>query len=66
MDFFGNVNGGCHDHMIGVNNITIAHSLELTDGSHDFRFPENLILALSEETFIGYRAYAQYVAENFT
>lgn len=65
MDFFGNVNGGGHDHMIGSNNVTIAHSLELTDGSSDFRFPESQILALSEETFLGYRAFAQYVAENF-
>jgi hypothetical protein len=65
MDFFGSVNGGCHDHMIGANNVTIAHSLELTDGSDDFRFPEARILALSEETFIGYRAYAAYVAETF-
>lgn len=65
MDFFGNVNGGGHDHMIGSNNVTIAHSLELTDGSSDFRFPESQILALSEETFLGYRGFAEYVAENF-
>lgn len=65
MDFFGNVNGGCHDHMIGANNVTIAHSLELTDGSNDFRFPQAQVFALSQETFIGYQAYARYVGDTF-
>lgn len=65
MDFFGNVNGGCHDHMIGANNMTIAHSLEFTDGTFDFRYPQERIFALSQETFIGYQAYARYIGDTF-
>lgn len=51
--------------MLGANNVTIAHTLELTDGTNDFRYPQEKIFALSQETFIGYRAYARYIGETF-
>lgn len=63
-DFFGNINGSVDDHMIGVHNISISYTLELTSG-FDFRYPEERLFALCEETFIGYRAYANYIGDRF-
>lgn len=64
VDFFGNVNGVSHDHAIGANNVVVAHTLELTTG-FNFVYPEERILALCEETFVGYRALGLHVANNY-
>lgn len=61
VDFFGNVNGVSHDHALIANNVGVAHTLELTSG-FNFIYPEARILALCEETFIGFRALGLYVA----
>lgn len=64
VDFFGNVHGVSHDHAIGANNVTVSHTLELTNG-FNFIYPEARILALCQETFVGYRALGLHVARNY-
>jgi hypothetical protein len=62
--YFGNINGAVDDNMLASVGADIAYTLELTDG-HQFLFPEEQILGLSEETFIGYRALGLYIGETY-
>jgi hypothetical protein len=64
VDFFGNVNGVSHDHALIANHVGVAHTLELTNG-FNFIYPEERILALCEETFLGYRALGLHVANEY-
>lgn len=63
-DFFGNINGSVDDHMIGENGVLLSYTLELTSG-FDFRYPQERIFALSQETFIGYRAVALFIGDQY-
>ena len=64
LEYFGNINGAVDDHMLAVHGANITYTLELTDG-FDFRYPEDRILALAEETFLGYQAYGRYIGDRF-
>lgn len=63
-EYFGNINGSVDDHMIGEHGILLSYTLELTNG-FDFRYPEERIFALSQETFHGYRALGLYIANTY-
>ncbi|CAG9799909.1 unnamed protein product [Chironomus riparius] len=64
LEYFGNINGAVDDHMLAIHGASITYTLELTDG-FDFRYPEERILALAEETFIGYRSFGLYIGNRF-
>ena len=58
------VNSAVDDHMLAVHGASLTYTLELTNG-HGFIYPEDRILALAEETFLGYRAFGQYIGNKF-
>lgn len=64
LDYFGNISGAVDDHMLGVHGSNITYTLELTDG-FDFRYPEERIFALAQETFIGYRVFGKYIGDTY-
>lgn len=50
--------------MIGENGVLLSYTLELTNG-FDFRYPQERIFALSQETFHGYRAVALFIGNQY-
>lgn len=64
LSYFGNINGAVDDNMLAAVGADIAYTLELTDG-FNFLYPEERILALSQETFLGYQALGRYVGETY-
>jgi hypothetical protein len=64
IDYFGNINGAVDDNMLAAVGAHTAYTLELTNG-FNFLYPEERILALSEETFLGYAAMARYVGNTY-
>lgn len=63
-DVFGNINGSVDDHMIGEHGVLLSYTLELTTG-FDFRYPQERIFALSQETFLGYHALGVFIGEQY-
>lgn len=63
-DYFGNINGSVDDHMLGENNATLSYTLEFTNG-FDFRYPEERVLALAQESFIGFRALGLFIGQRY-
>ncbi|XP_059613704.1 carboxypeptidase B-like [Phlebotomus argentipes] len=55
--------GGSDDYAIGVHNISLSYTLELTGGGEEgFDLPANQIVAVSQEIFTGIRVFANYIA----
>lgn len=65
-DLLYTANGASDDHAVAYANAHIAFTLELTGGgSSGFDFPQERVLELSRETFLGYRQFALYIGDTY-
>lgn len=65
-DILYTANGASDDFAVAYANSDFAYTLELTCGStNGFIYPQDMIKALVEETFVGYRQMALYIKERF-
>lgn len=64
-DILYTANGASDDHAVAYANAQLAYTLELTGGDFGFDYPVELAKALAQETFLGYRRMALYIAENY-